>query len=112
MSIYLYSISHGFLSTTHSNGKSHKLLVLKDSTGCKIKLKYELGRSEFDITYLYMNRATGKTFTCKSILKKKLRTAVDIKDVRSEREAKRVRSGAEGEKGDGAGGEEEKKMFR
>lgn len=69
-------------------GGSQKLSVLKEPTGHDIELQYELGRElgrgEFGITYLCTNRATGETFACKSISKNKLRTAVDIDDVRRE----------------------------
>ncbi|MCO5598505.1 hypothetical protein L7F22_052602 [Adiantum nelumboides] len=44
----------------------------------------ELGRGEFGITYLCTNRATQEVLACKSISKRKLRTAVDIEDVRRE----------------------------
>ncbi|KAL5539111.1 hypothetical protein UlMin_043805 [Ulmus minor] len=71
----------------HGNGGS-KLSVLKDPTGREIELKYELGRElgrgEFGITYLCTDKENGDTFACKSISKKKLRTAVDIDDVRRE----------------------------
>lgn len=70
------------------NGGSHKLAVLKDPTGTDIGLRYELGRElgrgEFGITYLCTDKETGEELACKSILKKKLRTAVDIEDVRRE----------------------------
>lgn len=71
----------------HGNGGS-KLSVLKDPTGREIELRYELGRElgrgEFGITYLCTDRETGEVFACKSISKKKLRTAIDIEDVRRE----------------------------
>ncbi|XP_041024831.1 calcium-dependent protein kinase 32-like [Juglans microcarpa x Juglans regia] len=71
-----------------ANGGSHKLSVLKEPTGREIKQQYdlgrELGRGEFGITYLCTDRFTSETFACKSISKKKLRTAVDIEDVRRE----------------------------
>ena len=44
----------------------------------------ELGRVEFGITYLCTDVNTDEKFACKSISKKKLRTAVDIEDVRRE----------------------------
>ncbi|KAG0460924.1 hypothetical protein HPP92_020878 [Vanilla planifolia] len=65
-----------------------KLVVLKESTGSDIGSRYqlgnELGRGEFGITYLCTDKETGQNFACKSISKKKLRTAVDIEDVRRE----------------------------
>lgn len=71
------------------NGKTvNKLWVLKDPTGREIGARYELGRElgrgEFGITYLCTDRETAETFACKSISKKKLRTSVDIEDVRRE----------------------------
>ncbi|KAL6583919.1 Calcium-dependent protein kinase 10 [Orobanche minor] len=54
----------------------------------KISDKYilgrELGRGEFGVTYLCTDRETREALACKSISKKKLRTAVDIEDVRRE----------------------------
>ncbi|KAJ0966306.1 hypothetical protein J5N97_027444 [Dioscorea zingiberensis] len=65
-----------------------KFSVLKDATGHDISSRYELGRElgrgEFGITYLCTDRVTGEDFACKSISKKKLRTVVDIEDVRRE----------------------------
>lgn len=76
-----YGVNH------HVNGGS-KLSVLKDPTGREIELRYELGRElgrgEFGITYLCTDKSSRETFACKSISKKKLRTAVDIDDVRRE----------------------------
>ncbi|KAG6512601.1 calcium-dependent protein kinase 20-like [Zingiber officinale] len=64
------------------------LEVLKHPTGRDIKSRYdlgrELGRGEFGVTYLCTDRQTGEHFACKSISKKKLRTAIDIEDVRRE----------------------------
>ncbi|KAJ6864489.1 calcium-dependent protein kinase 32-like [Populus alba x Populus x berolinensis] len=72
----------------HNGGTNHKLTVLRDPTGKEIEQRYELGRElgrgEFGITYLCTDRETGENFACKSISKKKLRTAVDIEDVRRE----------------------------
>ncbi|KAJ9181102.1 hypothetical protein P3X46_009268 [Hevea brasiliensis] len=71
-----------------NNGVQHRLTVLKDPTGGEIEQRYELGRElgrgEFGITYLCTDKETGDHFACKSISKKKLRTAVDIEDVRRE----------------------------
>ncbi|XP_024025214.1 calcium-dependent protein kinase 8 [Morus notabilis] len=72
----------------NENGSGNKLWVLKDPTGRDISEQYdlgrELGRGEFGITYLCMDVSTGEKFACKSISKKKLRTSVDIDDVRRE----------------------------
>jgi calcium-dependent protein kinase len=80
-----FAVDYG---ASQSNGGSHRPSVLKDPTGREIELQYELGRElgrgEFGITYLCTDRATGEKFACKSISKQKLRTAVDIEDVRRE----------------------------
>ncbi|KAK3162375.1 hypothetical protein QOZ80_1BG0088810 [Eleusine coracana subsp. coracana] len=47
-------------------------------------LDRELGRGEFGVTYLCMDRDTKELLACKSISKRKLRTAVDVEDVRRE----------------------------
>ncbi|KAG7012210.1 Calcium-dependent protein kinase 10 [Cucurbita argyrosperma subsp. argyrosperma] len=68
------------------------LRVLKDvmplSHRTRISDKYilglELGRGEFGITYLCTDKETKESLACKSISKRKLRTAVDIEDVRRE----------------------------
>lgn len=52
--------------------------------GDKYVLGRELGRGEFGITYLCTDRETKEALACKSISKRKLRTAVDIEDVRRE----------------------------
>jgi calcium-dependent protein kinase len=70
-----------------------KIVVLREPTGREIGLRYELGRelrrSEFGITYLCIDRQTGEELACKSISKNKLRTAIDIEDVRREVEIMR-----------------------
>ncbi|KAL1206893.1 Calcium-dependent protein kinase 14 [Cardamine amara subsp. amara] len=70
-----------------------KLMVLKEPTGREIKMKYklgrELGRGEFGVTYLCTEIETGEVFACKSILKKKLKTTIDIEDVKREVEIMR-----------------------
>ncbi|KAF9664728.1 hypothetical protein SADUNF_Sadunf16G0048300 [Salix dunnii] len=72
----------------HNGAQNHKLVVLRDPTGKEIEQRYELGRElgrgEFGITYLCIDKETGENLACKSISKKKLRTAVDIEDVRRE----------------------------
>lgn len=52
--------------------------------GDKYTLGRELGRGEFGITYLCTDRETREALACKSISKRKLRTAVDVEDVRRE----------------------------
>lgn len=75
-------------SVPNGSGGGGKLNVLKAPTGHNISLQYdlgrELGRGEFGITYLCTDSETGDKFACKSISKKKLRTSVDIDDVRRE----------------------------
>ncbi|KAI4365901.1 hypothetical protein MLD38_021841 [Melastoma candidum] len=53
-------------------------------SGDKYTLGRELGRGEFGITYLCTDRETREALACKSINKRKLRTAVDVEDVRRE----------------------------
>ncbi|KAM3741180.1 hypothetical protein ACB098_08G155400 [Castanea mollissima] len=72
----------------NGTGGGNKLWVLKDPTGHDISADYdlgrELGRGEFGVTYLCTDESNGEKYACKSISKKKLRTAVDIEDVRRE----------------------------
>ncbi|KAI4348703.1 hypothetical protein L6164_009394 [Bauhinia variegata] len=77
------------IDSGHNHGNDGgKLIVLKNPTGREIEQRYELGRElgrgEFGITYLCTDKETREIFACKSISKKKLRTAVDIEDVRRE----------------------------
>ncbi|KAH7672613.1 Non-specific serine/threonine protein kinase protein [Dioscorea alata] len=50
----------------------------------KYTVDRELGRGEFGVTYLCVDRTTMELLACKSIPKRKLRTAVDVEDVRRE----------------------------
>ncbi|WVZ60134.1 hypothetical protein U9M48_010192 [Paspalum notatum var. saurae] len=50
----------------------------------KYHLGRELGRGEFGVTRLATDRATRERLACKSIPKRRLRTAVDVADVRRE----------------------------
>ncbi|CAA3015383.1 calcium-dependent kinase 32-like, partial [Olea europaea subsp. europaea] len=52
--------------------------------GFKFYVLDELGRGEFGVTYLCTDKSSGELFACKSISKNKLRTSVDIEDVRRE----------------------------
>ncbi|GAA0153146.1 non-receptor serine/threonine protein kinase [Lithospermum erythrorhizon] len=65
-----------------------KTHVLENPTGHEILLRYELGRElgrgEFGVTYLCTDKVSRDTFACKSISKKKLRTRIDIEDVKRE----------------------------
>lgn len=80
-------------ATHNGPGAAPKLRVLKEPTGRDIGTRYELGRElgrgEFGVTYLCIDKGTGEKFACKSISKKKLRAAVDIEDVRREVEIMR-----------------------
>ncbi|KAL0339646.1 UNVERIFIED_CONTAM: Calcium-dependent protein kinase [Sesamum radiatum] len=71
----------------------YKSYVLSNPTGHDIEEFYELGRElgrgEFGVTYLCTDKSTGEVFACKSISKMKLRTRVDIEDVRREVEIMR-----------------------
>ncbi|XVF29275.1 hypothetical protein REPUB_Repub15cG0106800 [Reevesia pubescens] len=62
--------------------------VLKDSSGHNILEKYELGkelgRGEFGITHQCFDLETGEAYACKKISKAKLRTEIDVEDVRRE----------------------------
>lgn len=64
------------------------ITVLTDLKKENIEDKYlvdrELGRGEFGVTYLCIDRDTRELLACKSISKRKLRTAVDVEDVRRE----------------------------
>jgi calcium-dependent protein kinase len=72
-------------------GEKKRLSVLGEEgcdVGAGIEEKYaldrELGRGEFGVTYLCMDRGTRELLACKSISKRKLRTPVDVEDVRRE----------------------------
>eukprot|EP01018_Ginkgo_biloba_P015765 Gb_38179 [translate_table: standard] len=75
-------------NTTNNVGGTPRVCVLKGTLEESIDDKYvldrELGRGEFGITYLCTDKETQEVLACKSISKKKLRTAVDIEDVRRE----------------------------
>ncbi|XWS13268.1 hypothetical protein CRYUN_Cryun36dG0023100 [Craigia yunnanensis] len=67
--------------------------VLKDPSGDNILERYELGkelgRGEFGITHQCFDLKTGEAYACKKISKVKLRTEIDIEDVRREAEIMR-----------------------
>lgn len=72
---------------SHAN-KKQPITVLHGVPKENIEERYlvdrELGRGEFGVTYLCIERETRELLACKSISKRKLRTAVDIEDVRRE----------------------------
>ncbi|KAL7195039.1 hypothetical protein ACSBR1_035291 [Camellia fascicularis] len=81
---------HGDARKDRSGGATSKktITVLTGVSEENIEEKYlvdrELGRGEFGVTYLCIERDTKELLACKSILKPKLRTAVDVEDVRRE----------------------------
>ncbi|XP_051138709.1 calcium-dependent protein kinase 32 [Andrographis paniculata] len=80
-----FATDNGAYAVTNGGYKSY---VLSNPTGRNIdefyELGRELGRGEFGITYLCTDKSSGEVLACKSISKKKLRTRVDIEDVRRE----------------------------
>ncbi|KAL2320779.1 hypothetical protein Fmac_029748 [Flemingia macrophylla] len=85
-----FAVDYG---AANGGGGGGKLTVLKSPTGRQIQARYELGRElgrgEFGVTYLCTDKESGEELACKSISKKKLRTAIDIEDVRREVEIMR-----------------------
>ncbi|KAL4553963.1 hypothetical protein LXL04_039921 [Taraxacum kok-saghyz] len=71
-----------------SQNNENVFFVLRDPTGHDISQRYnlgrELGRGEFEVTYLCTDLGTGERLACKCISKRKLRTTGDIEDVRRE----------------------------
>ncbi|CAN4118290.1 unnamed protein product [Withania somnifera] len=71
-----------------SENKQKQITVLTDKKNEDVEDKYvidrELGRGEFGVTYLCIDRSNRDLLACKSISKRKLRTAVDVEDVRRE----------------------------
>lgn len=60
-----------------------------DNIHDKFELGKELGRGEFGVTYKCIERETGEAYACKTISKSKLRTEIDVDDVRREVEIMR-----------------------
>ncbi|CAM8961699.1 hypothetical protein QQ045_004050 [Rhodiola kirilowii] len=75
-------------SVNHASASGNKLTVLNDAPNGDILEHYELGRElgrgEFGVTYMCTDINTGERLACKSISKNKLKTPVDIEDVRRE----------------------------
>ncbi|KAJ8774864.1 hypothetical protein K2173_018123 [Erythroxylum novogranatense] len=67
---------------------SRPVSVLNEPTGSNIFEKYnfgkELGRGEFGVTYQCFYIQSGETYACKTISKAKLKTEIDVEDVRRE----------------------------
>ncbi|XP_050372458.1 calcium-dependent protein kinase 24 [Argentina anserina] len=80
-------------SSSHCGSFSAPISVLDKTDGENIFDKYrlgkELGRGEFGITHRCVDCQTGETFACKMISKSKLKTEIDIEDVRREAEIMR-----------------------
>lgn len=80
--------SHDQARKEASANKKQPVTVLNGVPKENIEDRYlvdrELGRGEFGVTYLCIDRDTRELLACKSISKRKLRTAVDIDDVRRE----------------------------
>ncbi len=68
----------------HVSGNQILVNQPKASIADKYTLGAELGRGEFGITYSCVDKDTQEVYACKSISKRKLRTAVDVEDVRRE----------------------------
>ncbi|KEH23182.1 putative protein kinase CAMK-CDPK family [Medicago truncatula] len=80
---------HPKRTETTANKKSPPVTVLaatktSDNMEDRYLIDRELGRGEFGVTYLCIDRDTRELLACKSISKRKLRTAVDVDDVRRE----------------------------
>ena len=80
------SKDHGRKDKASAGKKAITVLdeVSKESIEDKYMVDKELGRGEFGVTYLCIDRSTREMLACKSISKRKLRTAVDVDDVRRE----------------------------
>ncbi|KAL3617497.1 Calcium-dependent protein kinase 13 [Castilleja foliolosa] len=70
------------------SGKGKKPVTVLTDVKENIEDRYlvdrELGRGEFGVTYLCVERESREMLACKSISKRKLRTGVDVEDVRRE----------------------------
>ncbi|KAM7256815.1 hypothetical protein ACFE04_012556 [Oxalis oulophora] len=87
-------VSKKLKNTANLSFFSRPARVLPDpSIGDTIFQKYtlgkELGRGEFGVTYLCFDNMSNEVFACKTIAKSKLRTEIDVEDVRREVEIMR-----------------------
>ncbi|KAF7132189.1 hypothetical protein RHSIM_Rhsim09G0028900 [Rhododendron simsii] len=80
-------------SRTRTPRSSRVITILPDPSGKDVFKRYrfgkELGRGEFGITYHCYDDFTGELVACKKISKRKLKTEIDIDDVRREVEIMR-----------------------
>lgn len=71
-----------------TGGSRAPVSVVADPSPGNILERYEmgkeLGRGEFGVTHRCVERATGMAYACKKIAKTKLRTEIDVQDVRRE----------------------------
>ncbi|CAN0927918.1 Calcium-dependent protein kinase 13 [Linum grandiflorum] len=83
-----FSGGHDHAKKDGISGKSKPPITVLNVGKENIEERYlvdrELGRGEFGVTYLCIDRETRELLACKSISKRKLRTAVDVDDVRRE----------------------------
>ncbi|KAK6787898.1 hypothetical protein RDI58_016423 [Solanum bulbocastanum] len=75
-------------SVPESQKFSRPINIVTDPSGDDIYQRYEfgkeLGRGEFGITYQCVDKISGENVACKTIAKSKLRTEIDVEDVRRE----------------------------
>ncbi|KAK1289358.1 Calcium-dependent protein kinase 10 [Acorus calamus] len=71
-------------SLTGAGPEGRRPLGSRSRISDKYVLGRELGRGEFGVTCLCTDRETRENLACKSISKRKLRTSVDVQDVRRE----------------------------
>ncbi|KAJ0092003.1 hypothetical protein Patl1_26307 [Pistacia atlantica] len=79
--------NHNYESTKNPSSKHIQNIISNPNEGNiyeKYKLGKELGRGEFGITFQCVELGTGETYACKRITKEKLKTEVDVDDVRRE----------------------------
>ncbi|PSS35869.1 Calcium-dependent protein kinase [Actinidia chinensis var. chinensis] len=72
---------------------SHHITLLKNVPEVDVFTRYnfgnELGRGEFGVTYQCYDSFTGESVACKKISKSKIKTEIDVEDVRREVEIMR-----------------------
>lgn len=77
--------SHNIGSVSNAGLQIDSVLKRKTENLKEIySLGRKLGQGQFGTTYLCLEKATGKEYACKSIMKRKLLTEEDVEDVRRE----------------------------